>query len=140
MEAKRMRDGGTNEHSAFGADEKIASLFQPDTLLSEQFFENLQRATFWEPEKRLMLAILRDAITCWQDNLYARNVKKKRLLHETEEWITTVDDDWVFSFDSVCETLGLNPAYVRQGLFRWRERNRKQRHSLGGEEPTKLAG
>lgn len=139
MEPKRIHSDGANERS-LGADDKVASLFQPDTLLSAQFFENLQRTTFWEPEKRLMLAILRDAITCCQDNLFTRSIKKKRLLEETEKWIATVDGDWIFSFDSVCEALGLNPAYVRQGLFRWQERNRKQRRSLAGEEPTKLAG
>ena len=139
MEPKRIQSDGVNERS-LGADDKVASLFQTDTLLSAQFFENLQRTTFWEPEKRLMLAILRDAITCCQDNLFTRSIKKKRLLEETEKWIATVDGDWIFSFDSVCEALGLNPAYVRQGLFRWQERNRKQRRSFTGEEPTKLAG
>lgn len=43
-------------------DEKLASLFQPDTLLSTQYFDNLRRNNLLEPEKRLMLALLEDAI------------------------------------------------------------------------------
>ena len=27
--------------------------------------------------------------------------------------------DWVFSFENICETLGLDVGYVRQGLLRW---------------------
>ena len=32
------------------------------------------------------------------------------------------DDDWIFSFASVCEVLRFNPEYVRQGLLRWKEK------------------
>jgi hypothetical protein len=28
-------------------------------------------------------------------------------------------DEWVFSFTNVCETLGLDPGYLRRGLNRW---------------------
>jgi hypothetical protein len=43
-------------------DERIGSLFQPDSLLVAQYFGTLRRETLFEPEKRLMLAILEDAI------------------------------------------------------------------------------
>lgn len=41
---------------------------------------------------------------------------------EAEEWILEEDGDWPFSFENVCEVLGLNPRYVRQGLIRWRNK------------------
>lgn len=121
-------------------DEKIASLFQPDMLLSAQYFENLRRKTHFEPEKRLLLAILEDAINCYQDNLISRSVKKKRLFEETEQWILDADADWIFSFDSVCEALGLNPEYVRQGLLRWKDRSQKEHRRAEIGAQTKLAG
>ncbi|HTN70164.1 MAG TPA: hypothetical protein VMO00_03655 [Methylomirabilota bacterium] len=65
-----------------------------------------------------MLAILEDAIDCFQNNLLRPSLKSRRLFQEAEKWIVEVDGDWLFSFANVCEALGLNPAYVRQGLLR----------------------
>ena len=67
-----------------------------------------------------MLAILEDAVDCFQNKVFAQSVKGRRLFQEAEKWIVEVDGDWVFSFENVCETLELNPAYVRQGLLRCR--------------------
>jgi hypothetical protein len=122
------------------ADDKIASLFQPDMLLSAQYFGNLRRKTHLEPEKRLMLALLEDAINCYQDTMLSRRPKKRRLFEETEKWILEVGGDWIFSFDSVCETLGLNPDYVRQGLLRWKERIQSGLRRPEFPAQTKLSG
>src|SRR5262247_1785232 len=51
-------------------EERVTSLFQPDTLLPEQFLDT--------------------------------------------------NSDWLFSFANVCETLGFNPDYLRQGLAIWK--------------------
>jgi len=107
---------------AFNMDVRIASLFEPDTLLSAQYFGNLRRKTLLEPEKRLMLAILEDAINCYQDNLLAKRGREGRLFTEAEEWILEKGSDWIFSFKNICETLGFNPEYVRQGLLQWKEK------------------
>ena len=107
---------------AFNVDERIASLFEPDALLSVQYFGNLRRKTLLEPERRLMLAILEDAINCYQDNLLAKHGSAGRLFTEAEEWILETNSDWIFSFKNICETLGFNPEYVRQGLLRWKEK------------------
>jgi hypothetical protein len=132
--------GSAREESSFTADERVSSLFQPDTLLSTQYFENLRRKTLPEPEKRLMLAILEDGIQCYFDNLHAGGGKKRRLFEDAETWIVASDDDWVFSFESVCDALGLNPEYVREGLLRWREKSGNPRRGLNSEAPAKLAG
>jgi hypothetical protein len=121
------------EYSGLTMDEKIASLFQPDTLLSAQYFDNLRRSTLLQPEMRLTLAILEDAINCFQDNLMAESAKGKKLFNEAEEWILDEGGDWIFSFQNVCELLGLNPAYVRQGLLRWKQK-RQHRRGIAWEE------
>ena len=124
-----------------GSDDRIASLFHPDTLLSAQYFENMRRRTLLEPEKRLMLAILEDAVDCFQDNLSAESGKRKMLFDDAEQWIRANGGDWVFSFDHICEALGFNPAYVRQGLLRWQEKNRTKRFKGGAWEGKKrMAG
>lgn len=67
-----------------------------------------------------MLAILEDAINCYQDNYISRTGKKKRFFDEVREWIVSADGDWVFSFEHVCDALGLNAAYIRRGLLQWK--------------------
>jgi hypothetical protein len=137
---EQVEGSAMSERGGLTSEEKIASLFQPDTLLSDQYFENLRRKTFFEPEKRLMLAVLEDAIRYYQDNWFSRNSKRKRIFDETEEWILTPESDWVFSFDHVCETLGLSPAYLRRGLLRWKQRKQNQHHQIAVAQQTKLAG
>lgn len=131
--------GISTEESSFTSDDRVSSLFQPDTLLSTQYFENLRRKTLFDPEKRLMLAILEDGIFCYLDNLHATGDKRKRLFEDAAAWIAEDDGDWVFSFASVCDALGLNPQYVRQGLLRWREKGGPRR-ATGSGMPAKLAG
>ena len=102
-------------------EERVTSLFQPDTLLPEQFLDTFRRKLYLEPEKKLMLAILEDAIACYQKYFFARDSKGKALFQEAEEWVDEAGAANVFSFDSVCETLGLNPDYLRRGLTNWRK-------------------
>jgi hypothetical protein len=139
MEAQRS-NGIARDESSLTPDERVSSLFQPDTLLSTQYFENLRRKTLFEPEKRLMLAILEDGIHCYFDNLHASGNKRKRLFEDAAAWIVESNGDWVFSFESVCDALGLNPEYVRQGLLRWREKGGGPRCGLSSATPAKLAG
>jgi hypothetical protein len=101
-------------------EERVTSLFQPDTLLPEQYLDTFRRKLHLEPEKKLMLAVLEDAIACFQKYVFAREGKSKTLFQEAEDWVWDANSDWLFSFANVCETLGFNPAYLRQGLAQWR--------------------
>ena len=103
-------------------EEKTFSLFQPDILLPTQYFATTKRKDYLEPEKKLMLAVLEDAIWCFQHCLLTRDKRKKSLFSDAEEWIVEENTDWLFSFQNICEVLGLNPQYVREGLMRWKER------------------
>lgn len=123
-----------------GADERIASLFQPDTVLSNLYFENLRSKTVFEPEKRLMLAIMEDGISCYLKNLFATGAERRQVFDEAAAWITEPDGDWVFSFASICDALGLNPAYVREGLLRLKERNGRPDQRFDKPPPARLAG
>jgi len=82
--------------------------------------ERLFKKTRREKEEALMLAVLEDAIECFQKYLFAQNERGKRSFQEAEDWILEKNSDWLFSFHSICETLELNPDYLRQGLLRWK--------------------
>jgi hypothetical protein len=119
MDSETASSASTRDQTGLTPDERIGFLFQPDSLLAAHYFQTLRRKTLLEPEQWLMLAILEEAIRCFQDNLLTQNVRSRRLFEEAEEWIVEADGDWVFSFENICEALGFNPAYVRQGLLRW---------------------
>lgn len=136
----KWKNANSEYKSQATSDDRIASLFQPDTLLSAQYFDNMRRRTLLEPEKRLMLAILEDAVNCFQENLSAESGKRKILFNDVEQWIRADGSDWVFSFDHICEALGFTPAYVRQGLLRWREKNRSKRVKGTTWERKRMAG
>ncbi len=108
-------------------EERVTSLFQPDTLLPDQYLDTFRRKMHLEPEKKLLLAILEDAVACYQKYLFAHDSKGKALFHEAEEWVEHPSAEGVFSFDSVCESLGLNPDYVRRGISEWKNSATAQR-------------
>ena len=107
--------------------EAFPQLFQPDTLLASQYFGALRRKGKHEPERRLVIAVLQDAIECYQKHLFARDHKARQLFTDAEEWIMSEDRVYFFSFENVCELLEINPAFMRRGLVAWRERQVTQR-------------
>ena len=107
--------------ASLGEEEKMGSLFQPDTLVPAQYFETFRRKAHLEPEKRFMLAILEYAVASFQKYIFARDGRGKAIFHETEDWILEEKSDRLFSFENICDALGFNPSYVRQGLLRWKQ-------------------
>ncbi|HEY2986311.1 MAG TPA: hypothetical protein VGL11_01200 [Candidatus Binatia bacterium] len=102
-------------------EDKVASLFQLDPVLPAQYLETFQRKAYLPPEKELMLAVLEDAVACFQGYARARNVKSKRLFVDAAEWIQEKNTEWLFSFEHICEWLGFDPSYVRAGLIKGKE-------------------
>ena len=68
------------------------------------------------PERRLMIAILRDAMRCIEKYRNARDFRGKRLYDLEKEWMLSDDTSWLHAFARVCETLGLDPDAVRRSL------------------------
>jgi hypothetical protein len=83
----------------------------------ESLFGNSHR----EREVGLMLAVLEDAIECFQKYVAAEDKRGKAQFDEAEEWILEKNSDWFFSFENVCAIVRLDPDYLRQGLLRWKE-------------------
>jgi hypothetical protein len=92
-------------------------------LVSAQYFENLRSKTLLEPEKRLMLAVLEDAINCFQDNVLAQFGKRKRLFEEAEEWILAGDRDCFFPSRISVRFVGLTPNMSAKSSYDGRKRN-----------------
>jgi hypothetical protein len=109
--------------------ERVGSLFQVDTLAAQQYHDTYRRKFPQQPEIRLMLAVLEDAINCYQDNIFAMNKKRMQLFKEASDWFMSDDIGWIFSFESICAILNLEPDYFRQGLQRWATKQRAARNA-----------
>ena len=111
----------------------LGSLFVPDVITPEQFYDSRRDDSTVRPVKKLMMAILEDALRCFQNNIDAKSGSRKRLFQEAEVWLCGEGGEGPFSFEMVCETLGIEPEYLRSGLKEWR------RQQLDGMFTRRLA-
>jgi hypothetical protein len=85
-------------------------------------------------EEELFLAVLEDAIICFQKYIFARDPRGRELFVEAEAWIMSNANDALFSFLSVCDHLGVAASYLRQSLLDWKKEvlvKRKRRTTAG---------
>ena len=94
-------------------------LFEPDTILPTQFYAMFKNSQYREPERRLMVAILEDAVSCLSTDPHRCNLRQRKQYEEAKHWVSTDDEgEWIFSFRNICEVLGMDPGYLRRGLMR----------------------
>jgi|SRR5581483_5055536 len=114
-----------------GHEDRMAELFQPDTLLPSQFFDRVRRRTEHDGERRLMIAVLEDAVDVYRKQAGSKDPRGQQLFLEAEEWIDDPDRSWLFSFQNICDVLDIEADYLRRGLRRWKERaNAEPRHNV----------
>ncbi len=100
--------------------DRQSGLFEPDALLPAQFYAAFRGGVHVKGEKRLMLAVLQDALDCYQKYAFSKDGPGRQLFADAESWILCDDRDWYYSFENICETLEINPEYLRRGVERWR--------------------
>ena len=83
--------------------------------------EAVYKKTLREGEERLMLAVLESAVEDFQKYVLARKPSGKKLFQQAEEWFLEKDSDELYSFENICDTLGLHPDPIRKGLLVWKE-------------------
>jgi len=88
-----------------------------DILVKPQYLDTFRRSGHLEPEKSLLAAFLEDAVQEYRKYNGAHDPKSKTRFNEVEEWFKRRDKEWIFSFENVCELLGLDPEYIRRRLF-----------------------
>jgi hypothetical protein len=104
--------------------DRLASIFATDTILASQF-NDMRRASVGDHGiAKLWLAVLEDGIRCFMDssvpdgNGAAWHTRRWRLQQEAREWIFESDYEGPFSFKGLCEALGIDASYLREGLTR----------------------
>ncbi len=121
--------GRTRSARSFSEREKLLAeggihIFQPDTVLPAQFFSTLRQRTASQGERRLVAAVLEDAVACFQKHLGAEDRRNRKLYADAEAWLFSDDDSWPFAFVNVCEALDIQPPFLRRGLLLWRNGQR----------------
>lgn len=95
------------------------SPFETESILPSQFFEGRNKNEALEPIKRLMLAVLTDAVHCYQVGFDGQKISRRRAFREAEEWLFRSTSDGPFSLDNVCGVLDIAPDYLRSVLRKW---------------------
>src|SRR5690348_5303585 len=83
------------------------------------------------PEEGLNVALLEHAVGIFQRYAFAPDRGSRMIFADIDAWFASDDASYPSAFVSICNSLGLDVAYVRQGLRQWRE---SPREALGREE------
>jgi len=103
---------------------------EPEFIVPAQFFAGFRHDASLRPEKRLMLAVLEEAVADFQKYVVASSREGQHLFRELEHWFASDDREWPFAFASICDALGLEADWLRRGLALWRDTQRG-RHARG---------
>ena len=116
-EERTPKQGQQEERPVGLVDERVSTLFVPDTMVPSQYFDRLRDG--WHNmsgERRLMLAILEDGIHTFLKFAGASGRMQREQFLEAEAWIEAEDLTWVYAFRSICDHLGLEADQLRRGL------------------------
>ena len=97
-------------------------LFEPDVLITDQFVTARRRRAALSSEKRLMLAVLENALDYYRKYIAATDRIGRGLFTEAAQWFESTSSEDIFSFENISETLDINPGYFRRGVAAWRRR------------------
>jgi hypothetical protein len=99
-------------------DDFLARILEPDVFLPSQFYGTGSLSRKLEGEKRLMIAILKDAVECLDKYRGARSSSGRGHYLNALEWVEDKSTDWLFSFTNICDLLGFDPDYMREVLLK----------------------
>ena len=77
-------------------------------------------------EARLQLAVLEDAALTFHRCVGRTDRRSLRLFMEVDEWFASESTDGPFAFVTICDTLNINPEYIRRKLREWRTLGRQR--------------
>src|SRR5208337_5515105 len=93
---------------------------RPQRIRSGQFRGKRRRDTQTEPLRRLMAAVLCEAVNRFQRNLFQTSLYGRCEFVEAEFWLFKDDSEALFSFNKVSDFLSVDPRHIRQQLCEWR--------------------
>lgn len=92
--------------------------FRIDNLIRGRAQDRVETKYFRDPVIRLMLAVLEDAVNCYVKYEGSKSRRGQRIFREAKEWFFSDDTNWLFSYENICDLVGINPNYLRNGILR----------------------
>jgi hypothetical protein len=83
-------------------------------LMPSQLFGG--RNVSLQPERRLLLAVLDDAVQVWRKVGSHDGPRGRRLRTELVEWFSSDTMESPFAFASICASFGIDPTWARMRL------------------------
>jgi hypothetical protein len=115
----------------------LDEILTANVILPSQFYDARGRCIEESiPVRRLMHAILRDALGCVAGRTGKKGLGAHRASQDAIDWIEDTNDSEIFSFNSVCDSLHVDPDAGRASLRIWRSSGRR----LTGRSPVKGEG
>ena len=108
-----------------------------DPMTPQQYYDMLARRGHQDGETRLLFAVLEDAIRCYLRNVETDERQHRREFIEVANWFRGKEGRGpagIFSFESLCDALGLDPhrLLARLGIMTIRDlpsrRHQMRRH------------
>jgi hypothetical protein len=95
-----------------------ATEFSQDVTMDRRLFllPVLEQLDYQQGEKRLMLAVLKDAVGSIERYSSGREVRSLQAYRAALHWVFAQDQAWPFSFENICLALDLDPVRLRSAL------------------------
>jgi hypothetical protein len=93
-----------------------------EVVLPLQFQGVRAGAATLEPLRRLMVAMLVDALRSFRTNCETCRPARREEYTEVRSWLFSDEDNGVFSFRAVCDALEIDREAVRKVLVQWQEK------------------
>ncbi len=94
----------------------LSKLNEIDAIHPTQYYLANRSMRLASGEKKLMLAILKDAIKCYRRNVTTKSIHSQKIFAETEEWFYDEDTNYLYSFLNICAWLGVDFKLIREKL------------------------
>ena len=102
-----------------GPEAFLNEVMATDALSPAQLYSRRRDNAAKEPWRRLMMAVLIDAIRSYQRNFDAVTLRKRREFREAQYWLFKDRNDGPFSFDTVSYALDTDPELLRLRLIQF---------------------
>lgn len=96
-------------------DETLPGAFRPAVILPSQYYWLLRHRSGLEGERKLMFAVLEDAVRCYLKNMDTQS-RRRNLFFEVRDWMEADDNDGPFAFELLCHEFGMESSRLRKAL------------------------
>jgi hypothetical protein len=98
-------------------DDDLPRIFQGISILPTKNSERLRNKATSEGERKLLFAVLEDAILGYLQDAGEASLGNTPEFHGAAEWLSSDDESGPFAFLRVCEALGIDAGRLRSGLL-----------------------